>query len=49
MLRFSRQGGRVRFFIAMFAHETNTFSPIPTDRGQFEARDLRYGGGILEA
>jgi microcystin degradation protein MlrC len=39
----------VRFFIAMLSHETNTFSPLPTDRGQFEARDLRYGGEILEA
>src|SRR5438874_11028926 len=33
----------------MVSHETNTFSPISTDRGQFEARDLRYGGEILEA
>jgi len=39
----------VRFFIAMFSHETNTFSTIPTDQRQFEARDLRYGGEILEA
>jgi len=39
----------VRFFIAMMSHETNTFSPLPTDRAQFEARDLRYGGEILEA
>jgi len=39
----------VRFFVAMVSHETNTFSPISTDRGQFEARDLRYGGEILEA
>jgi microcystin degradation protein MlrC len=39
----------VRFFIAMFSHETNTFSTIPTDRRQFEARDLRYGGELLEA
>ncbi len=31
----------MRFFVAMVSHETNTFSPIPTDRGQFEARDLR--------
>ncbi|MBI4638681.1 MAG: M81 family metallopeptidase [Candidatus Rokubacteria bacterium] len=41
-------GGDVRFFIAMFSHETNTFSTIPTDRRQFEARDLRYGGELLE-
>jgi microcystin degradation protein MlrC len=39
----------VRFFVAMVSHETNTFSPIRTDRRQFEARDLRYGGEILEA
>ena len=39
----------MRFFVAMFAHETNTFSTITTDRRQFEARDLRYGGEILEA
>ena len=39
----------MRFFVAMVSHETNTFSPIPTDRRQFEAHDLRYGGEILEA
>jgi microcystin degradation protein MlrC len=39
----------MRVFVAMFAHETNTFSTIATDRRQFEARDLRYGGEILEA
>ena len=39
----------MRFFVAMFSHETNTFSTIPTDRRQFEARDLRYGGELLEA
>jgi microcystin degradation protein MlrC len=39
----------MRFFLAMFSHETNTFSTIATDRAQFEARDLRYGGEILEA
>jgi microcystin degradation protein MlrC len=38
----------VRFFVAMFAHETNTFSTIATDRRQFEARTLSYGGQILE-
>ena len=31
-------------FLAMMSHETNTFSNVPTDRAQFEARDLRYGG-----
>jgi microcystin degradation protein MlrC len=39
----------VRFFVAMVSHETNTFSTIPTDRGMFEAHDLRYGGELLEA
>jgi microcystin degradation protein MlrC len=38
----------VRTFVAMMSHETNTFSNIPTDRRQFEARDLRYGGEIVE-
>src|SRR5258707_15718345 len=32
----------------MVSHETNTFSTIPTDRGQFEARGLHYGGEVLE-
>src|SRR3989442_14543866 len=44
----ARSGGPVRFFVAMLSHETNTFSPIRTDRAQFEAHDLRYGGGLLE-
>jgi len=39
----------VRFFVARLSHETNTFSSIVTDRGQFEAQELRYGGEILEA
>src|SRR5262245_4587190 len=38
----------MRLFLGMLSHETNTFSNIPTDRAQFEARDLRYGGEILE-
>ena len=38
----------MRVFIAMVSHETNTFSPLPTGRRQFEARDLRYGGELLE-
>jgi microcystin degradation protein MlrC len=33
----------------MLSHETNTFSNVPTDRAQFEARDLSYGGEIIEA
>ena len=39
----------MRLFVAMMSHETNTFSNIPTDRAQFEARNLHYGGEILEA
>lgn len=39
----------MRFFIAMVSHETNTFSPLATGRRAFEARDLRYGGELLEA
>jgi microcystin degradation protein MlrC len=38
----------VRVFVAMFAHETNTFSTLPTDRRQFEAAHLHYGGEVLE-
>jgi microcystin degradation protein MlrC len=38
----------VKVFLAMLNHETNTFSNIPTDRGQFEARHLHYGGEIVE-
>ena len=38
----------MRIFLAMLSHETNTFSNVPTDRAQFEARDLRYGGEIVE-
>ena len=38
----------MRLFLAMMSHETNTFSNVPTDRAQFEARDLHYGGEIIE-
>ena len=38
----------MRLFLAMMSHETNTFSNVRTDRAQFEARDLRYGGEIVE-
>src|SRR5204862_6797679 len=34
--------------MAMLSHETNTFSTLATDRRQFETRELRYGGEILE-
>jgi microcystin degradation protein MlrC len=37
----------VRFFIAMLAHETNTFSPLPTGRTQFEAYGLRHGADLV--
>ena len=39
----------MRLFLAMMSHETNTFSNVPADRRQFEARHLHYGGEILEA
>ena len=38
----------MRVFIAMLSHETNTFSTLATDRAQFETRELRYGGELLE-
>ena len=38
----------MRLFLAMLSHETNTFSNVPTDRAQFEARHLHYGGEIIE-
>src|SRR5918996_3288857 len=42
------RGGYVRAFVAMLSHETNTFSTLATDRRQFETRELRYGGEVLE-
>ena len=39
----------MKVFLAMMSHETNTFSNVPADRRQFEARNLHYGGEILEA
>ncbi|HAM56285.1 MAG TPA: hypothetical protein DCQ64_13150 [Candidatus Rokubacteria bacterium] len=39
----------MRLFLAMMSHETNTFSNVPTDRAQFEARNLHYGDDIVEA
>lgn len=39
----------MRVFLAMLSHETNTFSNVPTDRAQFEARNLHYGDDIVEA
>src|SRR5262249_28886448 len=34
--------------LAMFSHETNTFSNVAADRAQFEARHLHYGGEVVE-
>ncbi len=38
----------MRVFVAMLSHETNTFSTLATNRAQFEKRELRYGGEVLE-
>ena len=35
-----------RVALAMFMHETNTFSILATDRAAYEARSLLYGAGI---
>jgi microcystin degradation protein MlrC len=35
-----------RILIAMFMHETNTFSILPTDRAAYEARSLLFGDDI---
>src|SRR6185503_6668284 len=37
----------MRLFLAMLSHETNTFSNVPTDRGQFEARHPRSGATLI--
>src|SRR5262245_41916313 len=47
-LREASEDHPVRLFLAQLSHETNTFSNLPTDRAQFEARDLRYGEEIVE-
>lgn len=39
----------MRCFVAMFSHETNTFSTLPTGRAEFEARDWRHGAELLDA
>ncbi|MBI2526513.1 MAG: M81 family metallopeptidase [Candidatus Rokubacteria bacterium] len=39
----------MRVFLAMLSHETNTFSNVPADRAQFEARSLHYGDDVVEA
>lgn len=37
-----------RVLLAEISHETNTFSPIPTDLGRFAQRELAYGQDILD-
>src|SRR5207244_9979392 len=49
LARSAHEALAMRVFLAMFSHETNTFSTIRTDRAQFEAHGLRYGGELLEA
>lgn len=35
-----------RILTAAFKHETNTFSPLPTDLAAYKARSLRYGADV---
>lgn len=35
-----------RILTAAFKHETNTFSPLPTDLAAYAARSLRYGADV---
>ena len=35
-----------RVLTAVFKHETNTFSPLPTDLKAYAARSLTYGSDI---
>ncbi len=37
----------MKIAIAGFMHESNTFSPTPTDRAAFESASLRFGQAIL--
>jgi microcystin degradation protein MlrC len=39
----------MRVVIAMLKHETNTFSPIPTDLARFQAWGLHYGADVVTA
>lgn len=39
----------MRLLIATFKHETNTFSPIPTDRARFAAWGLHFDAAAAEA
>ena len=38
----------MRFAILGISHETNTFSRVPTDYGQFEASDILRGQEIVD-
>lgn len=35
-----------RILTAAFKHETNTFSPLPTDLAAYAARSLLYGAEV---
>ena len=37
-----------RIALAGFMHESNTFTPLRTDRAAFEAQSLRYGPALLD-
>jgi microcystin degradation protein MlrC len=39
----------MRLVVAMMKHETNTFSPVPTDLARFGQRGLRRGAAVVEA
>src|SRR6266404_3998859 len=39
----------MRFLIAMMKHETNTFSPIPTDLQRFRDWGLHEGEAVVKA
>lgn len=39
----------MRLLLAMFKHETNTFSPIVTDLARFEAWGLQWGDDVVKA
>lgn len=39
--------GRLTVFVAEFSHETNTFSPVPTGREQFQERREYFGDAVL--
>jgi microcystin degradation protein MlrC len=39
----------MRILCAMLKHETNTFSPIPTDLARFEDWGLQYGADVVAA